>query len=195
MATPLQSRSARSWSSVRLRGLRARARALEWLAMTGAREVLRTSAKVSSETCETSIIMPSRFISAMTSRPKDVRPWCRGGVAGGVGPVIRIRPGEGHVTKHRGCGRHAGARWSFWMACPPSRPSRTANLWSAWALRMSSGVRARVRVIGVAPDLLEDGVSQGEGAVGGGVRRVLVRVDPDGEELGGEGCRHARIRD
>jgi hypothetical protein len=53
------------------------ARALECDAMMGARVVSRTWWKVLSATCETSTIMPRRFISRMTSRPKSVRPlWC-----------------------------------------------------------------------------------------------------------------------
>ncbi len=57
-----------------LRGMFESARQEECEAKTGALETARTSAIVSSETCETSTSMPSRFISRTTSRPKSVSP-------------------------------------------------------------------------------------------------------------------------
>ena len=66
MQTPPLAASARSWSSVRLRGEAVRARAEECETRTGARVTARTSAKVRSETWARSTIMPRRFISAMT---------------------------------------------------------------------------------------------------------------------------------
>ena len=55
----------------------ASARQEECEAIGGAWEVASTSRKVSSETWETSTIMPRRFISRTTWRPKSVRPPCR----------------------------------------------------------------------------------------------------------------------
>ena len=42
--------------------------------------------------------MPSRFISRTTSRPNAVSPPCRGGVGGGVGPVVVAAVRERHVA-------------------------------------------------------------------------------------------------
>ena len=47
----------------------------EWLAITGAVLASITSRVVSSERCETSTIIPSRFISATTSRPNGLSPF------------------------------------------------------------------------------------------------------------------------
>ena len=60
--------------SFMLRGTRAMARAEECEAMTGAVLIASTSSNVASETCEMSTIMPRRFISRTTSRPKSLRP-------------------------------------------------------------------------------------------------------------------------
>ena len=54
------------------------AKALEWLAMTGAFETRRASAIVSGETCEMSTSIPSRFISRTTRSPNGERPSCFG---------------------------------------------------------------------------------------------------------------------
>jgi hypothetical protein len=64
-------------SSVRLRGSGTMARAFEWVATMGFVVVSAMSQKVGSETCETSTIMPSRFISRTTSRPKSESPRVR----------------------------------------------------------------------------------------------------------------------
>ncbi len=50
------------------------ARQEECDAKTGAFETSSTSRIVSSETCETSTSIPSRFISSTTSRPRSVSP-------------------------------------------------------------------------------------------------------------------------
>ena len=76
MTTPPFAATALICSSVMLRGMFESARQEECDAKTGAFETARTSAIVSSETCETSTSMPSRFISRTTSRPKSVRPPC-----------------------------------------------------------------------------------------------------------------------
>ena len=52
------------------------ARAEEWEAITGRVVTASTSRTVSSATCEMSTIIPRRFISRTTSRPKSVRPPC-----------------------------------------------------------------------------------------------------------------------
>ena len=46
--------------------------------MTGAREASRASLIVSTEVWDRSTSIPSRFISATTSRPNGERPPCRG---------------------------------------------------------------------------------------------------------------------
>jgi hypothetical protein len=51
----------------------------EWEAITGARVTRSAWKKVSSETWDTSTIMPRRFISTTTDSPKPVRPACSGG--------------------------------------------------------------------------------------------------------------------
>ena len=65
-------------SSGTLRGEGQSAKALEWLAMTGACETRRASAIVAGETCEMSTSIPSRFISLTTRSPKGVSPSCLG---------------------------------------------------------------------------------------------------------------------
>ena len=67
-----------------LRGWSASARHEECDAITGERVTRITSRKVSSETWETSTIMPSRFISSTISSPNGVRPPCTGS---GTSPV------------------------------------------------------------------------------------------------------------
>jgi hypothetical protein len=82
ITTPPPAATRRICSSVRLRGMAESARQDECDAKTGAREVSKTSAMVSSETCEMSTIMPIRFISRTTARPKSVRPPCTRAAAG-----------------------------------------------------------------------------------------------------------------
>ena len=77
ITTPPLAPMRRMWSSVRLRGRLASARQEEWDAKMGAREVSSTSSIVSSDTCEMSTIMPMRFISRTTERPKSLSPWWR----------------------------------------------------------------------------------------------------------------------
>ena len=74
ITTPPLAPIRRMWSSVRLRGRLASARHEECDAKIGAREVSSASSIVSSETCETSTIIPRRFISRTTARPKSLRP-------------------------------------------------------------------------------------------------------------------------
>ncbi len=63
-----------STSSGTLRGVSQRARALEWLNTTGATVVLRAVRMVVAATWLRSTIIPRRFISPTTSRPKALRP-------------------------------------------------------------------------------------------------------------------------
>ncbi len=72
--TPPFLATARSMSSVILRGALVKARAEECDAITGAFVVAIVSQKVLSATWEISTIMPSRFISSTTCLPKSVRP-------------------------------------------------------------------------------------------------------------------------
>ena len=63
-----------STSSGALRGLSVTARAELWLKITGASATSSAARIVSAETCERSTIIPIRFISRTTSRPKAVNP-------------------------------------------------------------------------------------------------------------------------
>ena len=79
------------------------ARAEECEAITGRVAMASTSRTVSSATCEMSTIIPRRFISRTTSRPKSVRPPCTPGdgseqSARGIGPVGVLGVGQGHVA-------------------------------------------------------------------------------------------------
>ena len=143
ITTPPFAAIARICSSVRLRGMFESARHEECDAKTGAFETSSTSAIVSSETCETSTSIPSRFISSTTSRPKSVRPSCtayffgsksgREEVARGVGPVVRVGVRQRHVAHAQPVegrrARRASPRWrgrprcrSGSRSCRPSWP-------------------------------------------------------------------------
>src|ERR1041384_7309674 len=74
LTTPPVFASAMVISSVRLRGTFVIARHAECVATTGFVEVFTMSQNVLSETCETSTIMPSRFISRTTCFPKSFKP-------------------------------------------------------------------------------------------------------------------------
>ena len=84
-------------SSGTLRATSQRARADEWLKMTGAWLASRASRIVSAEVCDRSTSIPSRFISATTRRPNEERPRDgarRSRVADLVGGVV----GQGQVA-------------------------------------------------------------------------------------------------
>src|SRR6185436_8993301 len=72
--TPPVLASARIMSSVRFRGTSAIARQAECVATTGLVEVFTMSQNVLSDTCETSTIIPKRFISRTTSLPNSFNP-------------------------------------------------------------------------------------------------------------------------
>ncbi len=73
-------------------------RAQEWEAITGAVEISMTWWKVSSVTWEMSTMMPSRFISATTSRPNWLSPSSLAILrVGGVTDQIGLAVGECHV--------------------------------------------------------------------------------------------------
>src|SRR5882724_10627481 len=74
ITTPSFFAMARIISSVRLRGAAVSARTDECEAMIGDVDVLITSQNVLSETCDTSTIIPNRFISRTTSRPNSLNP-------------------------------------------------------------------------------------------------------------------------
>src|SRR3989442_10421024 len=74
LTTPPVLANATIISSVRLRGTLAIARQPEWVAITGFVEVLTMSQNAGSDRCETSTIIPSRFISRITPRPKSLSP-------------------------------------------------------------------------------------------------------------------------
>ena len=71
---PPLSASARSTRADLLRTFSWRNIGLAWLIATGRAEAAIASSVVRSPLCDRSITMPTRFISAMTSRPKRVRP-------------------------------------------------------------------------------------------------------------------------
>ena len=86
-----------------LRGTLVSARDDECEAMTGARLVASAWYMVRSATCEMSTIMPMRFISRTTCRPKSVMPsWCCDRscrqVAAGIAELVGVRPGQRHVA-------------------------------------------------------------------------------------------------
>ena len=103
-------------------------------------------------------------------------------VAGGVGPVVGVGPGEGHVTDAEAVvvaeeaegvldgvaafDAHEDGEFSLLVRCDDL-----------------IGGGAELEFVGCAADLLEGGVDEFEGAAGGGVGGVLAGVDPDGEEL------------
>ncbi len=103
-------------------------------------------------------------------------------VAGGVGPVVGVGPGEGHVADaeavvvaEEGEGvldgvaafdAHEDGEFSLAVGCDDL-----------------IGGGAELEFVRCAADLLEGGVDEGEGAAGGGISGVLAGVDPDGEEL------------
>src|SRR5437899_1751306 len=74
LTTPPVFASATIMSSVRLRGTLVIARQAECVATTGFVEVLTMSQNVLSETCDTSTIIPRRFISRTTCFPKSFKP-------------------------------------------------------------------------------------------------------------------------
>ena len=59
-----------------LRACSCRAATLEWEAITGAAESRVAASIASFEMCETSTMMPRRFISAITSAPNSLTPPC-----------------------------------------------------------------------------------------------------------------------
>ena len=90
MTTPPFLARRESTSSGTLRGWSVTARALEWEKITGASDRSSTCRITAGETCEMSTSMPRRFISRTTSRPKGVRPSCRGvSVAESAQSVLR----------------------------------------------------------------------------------------------------------
>src|SRR6266849_4636314 len=72
--TPPVFASATIISSVRLRGTFVIARQPECVAITGFVEVLTMSQNALSDRCDTSTIMPRRFISEITCLPKSFKP-------------------------------------------------------------------------------------------------------------------------
>src|SRR5207302_1615671 len=102
MTTPLFFATARSMSSVMFLGALVRARAEECDAMTGALLIAIASQNVLSATWDMSTIMPRRFISRTTCLPKSNRLGMMDlgivDVAGGISPVVRVGPAQGHVA-------------------------------------------------------------------------------------------------
>ena len=77
--TPPASESFLIYISGRLRGCAVMARALEWDATNGMPVFFANSATFKnppSDKCDTSITMPSRFISSSTSNPNGFKPFC-----------------------------------------------------------------------------------------------------------------------
>src|SRR6185369_5817324 len=68
--------SALIMSSVKFLGTLASARQPECVAITGFVDVFTMSQNVGSETCDTSTIMPNRFISRITCLPNSFKPRC-----------------------------------------------------------------------------------------------------------------------
>src|ERR1700676_2118771 len=71
--------------------------------MTGALLVAITSQNVLSDTCETSTIIPNRFISRTTCFAKTGKPVVVGygtitEVAGGISPLVGVAPSKRHIS-------------------------------------------------------------------------------------------------
>ena len=142
-----------------------------------------------SETCETSIIMPRRFISAITSRPKAVRPlWCGIAgivqIAGGVGPVVGVGPGQRHVADAEGVVvAQQGKRVLNGVAALDAH--KNGELAGGPRAKDIGRRGAQSEAVGVLANLLQDAFDECAGplreapAPGRGFR-------PDGEELGRE---------
>ena len=123
-------------SSVMLRGMSESARQLECEAMTGVVVTSSTSWNVLSETWEMSTIMPRRFISRTTCRPKSVRPLWRGAsVEESAQSLLRKWVRVMERTPRRWYVRSTARSSSIWW--PPSRV-RMAAMRPAPAMRSTS---------------------------------------------------------
>ena len=72
--TPPRSAMAAIASSVRLRGLRQTASALQWLATTGSDDAATMSNAVRRPACETSSRIPASFAARTTRAPRALKP-------------------------------------------------------------------------------------------------------------------------
>lgn len=127
-----------------LRGWSQTARAEECEKTTGAAETARASRIVVAATCERSTSMPTRFISRTTSRPKSLRPPCRGSsVAESAQSIVSLCVSVMYRTPSRCRARSVASE--LLMEWPPSAPISEAIRPSARAASMSSAVSARTR--------------------------------------------------
>ena len=166
-------------SSVRLRGWSVRARAEEWEAMMGARgggegvpeglvgdvgdvdhhaEAVHLADDVVAEGGEAVVVGDGGVVE----------------VAGGVGPVVGVGPGEGHVADAEAVVEAEEAEGVLDGVAAFDADEDGEAVPAAWAARMSSGVRQRREVVGVAADLLEDGVDELRGCGGRSGRATAV---------------------
>ena len=198
MTTPPFSRTSLEHVVGDVAGVGQMAKALEWLAMTGAFETRRTSSMVSAETCEMSTSMPSRFISRTTRSPNG------GQAAVLVARRSRRRPRRASCCGSASCNaRRAGQKARsrarlFSIATPPSMPISEAIFPSPTIRSTSSAVRARSNVVGIALDHPVDDVDLLEDRPG---RVGVLAGDVDRPELGlrrpprgAGGCRCGRIQ-
>ena len=106
-------------------------------------------------------------------------------VAGGVGPVVGVGPGEGHVADAEAvvvaeeCEGVLDGVAAF-------DAHEDGELALAVGGKDVVGGDAELELVGMVADLFEGAVDEFKGAEGGAVAGVLVGVDPDGEELGVE---------
>ena len=107
-----------------------------------------------------------------------------GRLAGGVGPVVGVGPGEGHVTDAE-IVESAEALEGVFDGVAALEPEQDAELSRGAGGEDVSGGEAEGEVGRVSADLLVDGFDEGEGAVGE-MAGELVGLDPDGKELGGQ---------
>ena len=103
-------------------------------------------------------------------------------VAGGVGPVVGVGPGEGHVADAETVvvAQEAEVVLDGVAALDAHQDGELSALVCGEDL---VGGEAELQLVGGFADLLKCAVDEREGAVRGLFRGVLAGVDPDGEEL------------
>ena len=123
------------------------ARALEWEKITGAAEASSAACMVAADTCDRSISMPSRFISAMTERPKSDRPPVSvTSVAESAQPTLELCVSVMYRTPSENSIRSTPSDPA--MEWPPSAPSSEAILPARNASSTSAAVSASWNLAG-----------------------------------------------
>ena len=105
-------------------------------------------------------------------------------VAGGVGPVVGVGPGEGHVADAEAVVVAQEAERIFDGVAAFDAHERGELVFAMGALDVFGGIRHH-HLVGMFGGLLQDGVDEVEGAAGV-VAFVEFGLDPDGEEFRAE---------